>query len=101
SEMKISLNWLRDYVATELEATKVADLLTMSGLEVESVDHIGGSLDGVVVGKVLSVVQHPNADRLVLCKVDVGAGEPLSIVCGAPNVAAEQLVAVATVGTTL
>lgn len=99
--MKISLNWLRDYVATELEASEVADLLTMSGLEVESVEMIGGSLDGVVVGRVLDVAQHPNADRLVVTKVDVGSGGPLSIVCGAPNVASGQLVPVATVGTTL
>lgn len=99
--MKISLNWLRDYVAINLDPSKVADLLTMSGLEVESLDVVGRSLDGVIVGKVLSVEQHPNADRLVLCKVNTGSGEPLSIVCGAPNVAAGQLVAVATAGTTL
>jgi phenylalanyl-tRNA synthetase beta chain len=99
--MKISLNWLKDYVSGLPEPTKIADLLTSSGLEVEEIESIGQSYDGVVVGRVLDVRKHPNADRLTLCSVDVANEEPLQIVCGAPNVAADQLVPVATVGTTL
>src|SRR5690606_31368420 len=99
--MKISLNWLRDYVATDLDADALAELLTMSGLEVEAVERTGPALDGVVVGHVLDTRPHPNADRLTLCDVDLGDDEPLQIVCGAPNVAPGQKVAVATVGATL
>ncbi len=73
----------------------------MSGLELEEAETIGASLDGVVVGHVLSAEQHPNADRLTLCQVDLGNGEPVQIVCGAPNVAAGQKAPVARVGTTL
>ena len=99
--MKISLNWLGQHVAIDDDAGALADSLTMAGLEVESVDTFGGSLDGVVVGKVLEAGRHPNADRLSLCKVEVGESAPLQIVCGAPNVAAGQHVAVARVGTVL
>jgi len=99
--MIISTNWLDDYIAHGLSADELADRLTMCGLEVESVDRIGTDLEGVVIGHVLSAEQHPNADRLSVCKVDTGMNAPLDIVCGAPNVAAGQKVAVATVGTTL
>ncbi len=99
--MKISHNWLKEYVPHELSPQELADLLTMAGLEVEDVEPIGSPLDGVVVGHVLDVRQHPNADRLSVCRVDLGDGEPVQIVCGAPNVAAGQKVPVATVGTTL
>ncbi len=99
--MKVSYNWLKDYVDIDVSPEEVADMLTLSGLEVEEIEIHGSSLDGVVVGRVLSTAQHPNADRLTLCKVDVGEEEALSIVCGAPNVAADQVVPVATVGTTL
>ena len=102
--MKLSLNWLRDYVATDLDADALADLLTMSGLEVEGVERIGPDLDGVVVGRVLGTRKHPDADRLTLCDVDLGEagpGAPVQIVCGAPNVAPGQTVPVATVGATL
>ncbi len=99
--MRISTNWLRDYVETGLSAEELGDLLTMSGLELEEIERVGADLSGVVVGHVLETSQHPNADRLTLCKVDVGEGEPLQIVCGAPNVAGGQKVPVATVGTTL
>ena len=99
--MKISYNWLNEYVAHELSADELAEALTMSGLEVDSVEQVGSPLEGVVVGRVVEVHEHPNADRLVLCQVDLGDGEPVQIACGAPNVAAGQKVPVATVGTTL
>jgi len=99
--MKVSLTWLRDYVETDLSAEALGDLLTMSGLELEEIERLGPSLDGVIVGRVLATRPHPGADRLTLCDVDLGAGEPVQIVCGAPNVAAGQKVPVATVGTTL
>ena len=103
--MKISLDWLSDYVDHGLSAEAVAELLTMSGLEVEEVVHTGPALEGVVVGRVLETRPHPGADRLTLCAVDLGPDRtpdgPVQIVCGAPNVAPGQMVAVATVGTTL
>jgi len=99
--MKISVNWLNDYVEHGLSVEELSDRLTMAGLEVEDVRQIGARLDGIIVGHVLEVNSHPNADRLTVCSVDIGDGEPLSIVCGAPNVATGQKVAVATVGTTL
>lgn len=99
--MIISTNWLSDYIAHGLSDDALADRLTMCGLEVETVEQTGHDLKGVVVGLVISAGQHPNADRLSVCKVDVGGDEPLDIVCGAPNVAAGQKVAVATIGTTL
>lgn len=102
--MKISYNWLKQFLQIDWDAVKVGELLTDLGLEVEGIDKhesVKGSLAGVVVGKVLTCVQHPNADRLKLTTVDIGADEPVQIVCGAPNVAAGQKVPVATVGTTL
>lgn len=99
--MKISYTWLTDYLTLDEPAEALADRLTMAGLEVDALLHIGNALEGVVVGHVLDVQAHPNADRLTLCTVDLGAAEPVQIVCGAPNVAAGQKVPVATVGTTL
>ena len=102
--MKISYNWLENYLNVNLPAEEVAALLTDIGLEVEGiekVESIKGGLKGVVVGKVITKIQHPNADRLTLTTVDVGADAPLQIVCGAPNVAVGQKVPVATVGTWL
>ncbi|MGB3850005.1 MAG: phenylalanine--tRNA ligase subunit beta [Tunicatimonas sp.] len=102
--MKISVNWLRDFIDLPDSAEAIADRLTLSGLEVEGIEHyeqITGGLAGLVIGEVLSVKPHPNADRLQLTTVDVGQDEPLPIVCGAPNVAAGQRVVVATVGATL
>ncbi|MBK9176984.1 MAG: phenylalanine--tRNA ligase subunit beta [Flavobacteriales bacterium] len=102
--MRISWNWLRQYVEPDLSPQQVAEVLTSTGLEVESVEPyepVKGMLQGVVVGHVLECAKHPDADRLSLTVVDVGQGEPLRIVCGAPNVAAGQKVLVATVGTTL
>ena len=99
--MNVSLNWLSEYVEHGLSADALADLLTMSGLEVEGVERAGPALDGVVVGRVVDVRPHPDADRLQVCDVDLGDGDPVQIVCGAPNVAPDQRVPVATPGTTL
>jgi phenylalanyl-tRNA synthetase beta chain len=102
--MKISYNWLQQFLQINGEATKIGELLTDLGLEVEGIqtkESIKGSLKGIVVGKVLTCIQHPNADRLKVTTVDLGDGIPLQIVCGAPNVAAGQKVPVATIGTTL
>ena len=102
--MNISYNWLREYLNIDIDVSEVADLLTGSGLEVEKVipfSSIKGGLEGFVIGEVLSKEKHPDADRLSCVKVNVGTGEPLDIVCGAPNVEAGQKVVVATVGTTL
>ena len=102
--MKISYNWLQQFLQINWEATKTGELLTDLGLEVEGIEtreSIKGSLKGVVVGKVLTCIQHPKADRLKITTVDLGDGKPVQIVCGAPNVAAGQKVPVATIGTVL
>ena len=102
--MKISFNWLQQFLEINLEAEKVGEILTDLGLEVEgieTVESVKGSLKGIVVGKVLTCEKHPNADRLKVTTVDLGTGEPIQIVCGAPNVAVGQKVPVATVGTLL
>jgi len=102
--MNISYNWLKQYIACEWSPEDLADRLTLSGLEVEGLERfesIPGGLAGVVVGEVLTCEAHPNADKLRITSVDVGGDAPLPIVCGAPNVAAGQKVAVATVGATL
>lgn len=102
--MKISYNWLRQFLQTDWEAEKTGELLTDLGLEVEgieTVESIKGSLKGIVVGEVKTCVKHPNADKLKVTTVDLGDGKPVQIVCGAPNVDAGQKVPVATVGTTL
>lgn len=103
--MKISLNWLRQYIDTkDLSPEAIGDILTSTGLEVEgieSVESVPGGLRGLKIGHVVACEQHPNADRLSLTKVDVGTGELLSIVCGAPNVAAGQKVVVAVEGAEL
>ena len=99
--MKISYNWLKQYVPTEYDAQQTADLLTFSGLEVEGtekVESIKGGLDKYYIGKVLTCENHPNSDHLHITTVDVGGKEPLHIVCGAPNVASGQTVVVATIG---
>ncbi len=99
--MKLSYRWLTEYIDLELTPQALAEALIGLGLEVEAVEPLGTALEGVVIGRVLSVQPHPNADRLTLCQVDVGSDKPLSIVCGAPNVAAGQKVVVATPGATL
>ncbi len=102
--MKISYNWLKQFLQVDWDAEKTGELLTDLGLEVEGIEtkeSIKGSLRGVVIGEVLTCVQHPNADRLKVTTVDLGNGNPVQIVCGAPNVAAGQKVPVATIGTML
>jgi phenylalanyl-tRNA synthetase beta chain len=102
--MKISYNWLRQYIQTDLSAHEVSEILTNIGLEVEgmeTVQSVKGGLEGVVVGEVLGCEKHPDADKLTVCKVSLGESEPVQIVCGAPNVASGQKVPVATVGATL
>lgn len=99
--MKISFNWLKDYINTDLSVDEVSTILTDTGLEVEGVhpyESVKGGLKGFCLGEVKSVEKHPDADRLNLTTVDVGAEELLDIVCGAPNVAIGQKVAVAMVG---
>lgn len=102
--MNISYNWLKDYLPIDLSPEKTTEALTSIGLEtdgLEEVESIKGGLKGIVIGKVLTCVEHPNSDHLHITTVDLGTGEPTQIVCGAPNVAAGQTVVVATVGTTL
>ena len=99
--MNVTLNWLKNYIDFEFSVSELADRLTMLGIEVESVKQPGAELEGVVVGSVSSVKPHPNADKLVLCQVDIGETEELQIVCGAPNVREDMLAPVATVGSTL
>lgn len=102
--MKISYSWLKEYADVKLTPVETGRILTDCGLEIEAIDEyesIKGGLKGIVVGHVLSTQRHPNADKLTCCKVDVGNGKVLDIVCGAPNVAAGQRVPVATIGTVL
>ncbi len=102
--MKISYKWLREYIDLNDNTQEIGDALTSVGLEVEStelVESIKGGLEGLVIAEVKECWQHPNADRLRITKVDVGADDLLQIVCGAPNVAVGQKVIVATVGTTV
>lgn len=102
--MNISYKWLKEYVDFELSAHEVADALTSVGLEVGSVEElqaVKGGLEGLVVGHILTCEPHPNSDHMHVCTVDTGSGEPQQIVCGAPNVAADQKVIVATLGTKL
>lgn len=96
--MQISEAWLREWVDPEVDTRALAEQLTMAGLEVDSVEPAAPPFSGVVVGLVLSVEQHPDADKLRVCKVDVNTDEPLNIVCGASNVASGMRVPVATVG---
>jgi phenylalanyl-tRNA synthetase beta chain len=102
--MTISYKWLSEYLPVTVDPERLSRILTSIGLEVESMDNyeeVKGGLKGLVIGEVLTTEKHPNADKLTLTTVNVGAAEPLQIVCGAPNVAAGQKVVVATVGTTI
>jgi phenylalanyl-tRNA synthetase beta chain len=102
--MKISYNWLKQFIKIDWSAEKTSELLTNLGLEVEGLDvfqSIKGGLKGIVVGHVLTCEQHPNADKLKITTIDIGEKTPLNIVCGAPNVTKGQKVAVAKIGTTL
>lgn len=102
--MKISLDWLKDFIEINEKAEEISDLLTQSGLEVEGLEEVEalpGGLKGLVIGEVITCVKHPNADKLSVTTVDIGKKELSPIVCGAPNVTEGQKVIVATVGTTL
>jgi phenylalanyl-tRNA synthetase beta chain len=99
--MRVPLSWLRDYVAFDLTPEALAEELTMRGLEVSAIEVSGADWTDVVVGRLLSVERHPNADKLWLTSVEIGSGEPLQIVCGADNIAVGDLVPVALVGSAL
>ncbi|MDQ3435065.1 MAG: phenylalanine--tRNA ligase subunit beta, partial [Actinomycetota bacterium] len=97
--MRVPLTWLRSYCDPGLPAAELAERLDMTGTEVERIEHVGvGSAGYFIIAKVLSAEQHPDADRLSVCQVDDGSGRPRTIVCGAPNVATGQTVAVALPG---
>ena len=98
--MKVSYNWLKEFIDLPLSPEETAEKLTLIGLEVEESESFGSSLEGVIVGEVLEVREHPNADKLQICDVNLGDSKT-QIVCGAKNVAAGQKVPVATVGSTL
>ncbi|MGL5836515.1 MAG: phenylalanine--tRNA ligase subunit beta, partial [Waterburya sp.] len=99
--MRVSLNWLQELVDLHMSPDELGQVLTIAGFELEELIDLRANADGVVVGKVIERSPHPNADKLSVCKVDIGASEPLSIVCGASNVRADIFVPVATVGTYL
>ena len=102
--MKISYNWLKDYLDFDIAPERLSVILTQLGLEVEDMEKwesVKGGLKGVVIGEVLTCQKHPNADKLSVTTVNIGKNEALQIVCGAPNVAAGQKVPVATLGTML
>jgi phenylalanyl-tRNA synthetase beta chain len=99
--MKVSYNWLKDYVPLDDNLDEIAEKLTLAGIEIESIDPTNTHLENVVVGLVEKKEQHPNADKLSVCEVNVGTENNLTIVCGAPNVAAGMTVPVAKIGATL
>ncbi len=102
--MKISYNWLKDYINVDLDINSIAEILTETGLEVEGIEQvemIKGGLEGLVIGEVVECEKHPDADKLSITQVNIGMDKTLPIVCGAPNVAKGQKVVVATIGTTL
>ena len=99
--MRVSLNWLKEMVDITLPVVELCDRLDMTGTKVEAVHTLGEALDGVVVGQVLTKEQHPDADKLSYCSVDIGKAEPLHIVCGAQNFKAGDKVPVACVGAVL
>jgi phenylalanyl-tRNA synthetase beta chain len=99
--MRISLNWLKEFVNIPDDPDTLAHKLTMLGLEIESIERPGAEIEGVVVGRILSIDPHPQADRLVVCRTAIGEGEPLQIVCGATNMKAGDKVPTAVVGARL
>ncbi|TBR07163.1 MAG: phenylalanine--tRNA ligase subunit beta [Lysobacter sp.] len=99
--MKFSEHWLREHVPTHATRDELTAVLTAIGLEVEAVTLLGASLDGVLVGEIVAAERHPEADRLQVCRVDIGHGEPLQIVCGAPNARVGLRAPIATVGAVL
>ncbi|MBM3290300.1 MAG: phenylalanine--tRNA ligase subunit beta, partial [Candidatus Hydrogenedentes bacterium] len=99
--MKVSLNWLKEFVDIDLGVDDLAHRLTMLGLEIESVQRPGAGIEKVVIGRILDIKPHPDADKLVVCQTDVGAADPLQIVCGAKNMKAGDVVPTAVIGATL
>ena len=102
--MKVSYNWLKDFIDFDVSPDQLSEILTNLGLEVEKtkkIESIEGGLEGIFVGHVIECYKHPNADRLKLTKVKIDKDNILQIICGAPNVYSNQKVAVATVGTIL
>lgn len=99
--MRVSLNWLKEFIDLDLSAEELAHELTMLGLEIEAIDRPGAEISQVVVGQIQSIDPHPEADKLVVCKTDVGTAEPLQIICGAKNMKAGDKVPTAVVGATL
>ena len=81
--MKFSEHWLKQFVGTKLSASEIADTLTFAGLEVDNIESIKPDIKKIVVGKIIEITPHPNADRLRVCRLDVGKSRPLTIVCGA------------------
>lgn len=99
--MKVTLNWLREFVPIGIDAATLCERLSLGGFEVEEVQEVGAEIRDVVVAEIASVERHPNAERLTVCRVDRRGGEPLAVVCGATNMKAGDRVALAPVGTTL
>ncbi len=99
--MKLSLNWLKEFVNISETPEKLAERLTLAGIEVEHIEQLGGGLGGVIVGEIKTIIKHPAADKLSVTKVDIGKGAVLTIVCGASNIKVGQKVPVARVGVTL
>ena len=99
--MIISENWLREWIALDFDTTELVRVLNMGGLEVESVHRAGPALNQVVVGRIVSVEAHPNADKLRICQVDAGGPSPVGVVCGATNARKGLLAPLALVGATL
>ena len=99
--MKVSLNWLRDYIHTDKSAEEIARDFTFGGIEVESIEYVGKGLKDIIVGEIITIEPHPNADRLRVATVTVGKIKPLTIVCGASNIAVGQKVPVAPHGARL
>jgi len=99
--MKFSEQWLREWVDPQVSTSELVEQLTMAGLEVDSVEPLGEGLEALLVAEVISVEAHPDADKLRVCHVSIGEGEPLQIVCGAPNVRAGGRYPLAPVGATM
>lgn len=99
--MKLSLNWLKEYIKIKQTPEQLAEVLTLAGIEVESIEKLGSGLDQIIVGQIKTMVDHAEADRLRVCKVDIGASQLLNIVCGASNIRAGDKVPVVLVGATL
>ena len=99
--MQFSENWLREWINPDISSEALADVLTMGGLEVEEMAPAAPAFTGVVVGEIIECNKHPDADKLNVCKVNIGQAEPLQIVCGAPNARVGIRVPCATVGAVL